>query len=694
MAYGKSGDKLSKRDEKEILEKLDDYFQQALDDPSWREARDEMIQCFDYKENRQWTKQELSALAERGQPPTVDNQIAVTIDRIVGQFVQMRTKIEFKPRNTPDVNAANGWSDVFSYIRQCSGGEFEERDVVEDGATGGFGVFDVDIDEDGEVRYKAEDCFTILPDPKSRRYDWNEDARYICRYKWVDVDTVKDLYPSKKGKIAGLFSDSGNTTLSSVDTLRGETYVDYERNRIRLVEVQYKKSASYSRYVFSDGKVMEEDEVDDTLLGMADEAGVTYEMKEGREEQICKGVFCSGILFEHGVSKRKRFSFVPFFVNRKKSGAPYSKITTSIPLQDSINKRKSKALSLLTMNQTVAEKGAVADKQDWQAQNAKSDGFLEVEDGYFEKVRIDKNVELAQTQNQMYLEDKQSFRQVTGINPDAMGEKSEVRSGVGIQRKVAMTGLVVAPLFDNFKRTQEALAKTLHDAVTVAYNSEKVFSITDDAKVTREVRLGVESIDAIKQLKYDMIISEGTDFDTVQEQQQEMAMKTIPMVLQYGPVWGEIILEMSDLRNKEELIQRVKQLSAENAPKQPHTMTFSAQFDKLTPIERAWHYQGMGMPPEMIQQMLQQAPPPTQVLDAQAKQAADQAKMQTEGLKIQGEQAKVQADTQGQQMKLQTIAAKSQADQVKADIDIRKAQMDLVKTAAEMNRQDSSTDNG
>jgi hypothetical protein len=685
--------KLSKKDEKEIVDLLGDYFQQALADIPWREARDEMVRCFDYKENRQWTTVELAELARRNQPPTVNNQVKVTIDRIVGQFVQVKSKTVYKPRNGHiDDDAAAGMSDIYSYIRQSSGLEFEERDVVEDGATGGFGVFDVCVEDDGgpgqEVKVKAEDCFNIFPDPKSRRYDWNEDARYICRAKWVDQDYAKELYPKKAKEIESLYTDSGNTQLISVDVLRGEIWVDYNRNRIRLVEVQYKKFHDITKYIFSDGKVMLDEQVDDTLLAMAKQAGITWQTKDDREEQICIGVFCAGILFEHGVSKRKRYSFVPYFTNRKKSGAPYSMITTAIPLQDAINKRESKALHLLTTNQAIYERGVIGDRNLMMLEMAKPDGAIELEEGGFEKFRVEKNLELANTQFAMHGAAKLDFRQVTGVNPDALGEKSEVRSGVGIQRKIAMTGLIIAPIFDNFRRTREALAKTIHDAVTIAYTSEKIMLITDNPKLSREVFLSNDKLQAIKQAKYDVIISEEHDFDTVQEQQLDILSRSLPNLLQFGPAWAEVLLEMSSIRDKDVILAKVQKITQASAPKKDHNISFSAALDKLTVPEKIFLYQEMGMPPQLIAAVAQNSPPPTQILDAQAKQASEQAKLQAENVRQQGQVVTEQHKHALEQTKLQGTVLKAQTEQQKSALDIgvavQKGKLDLIKKQMEL----------
>jgi hypothetical protein len=49
-----------------------------------------------------------------------------------------------------------------------------------------------------EIKITSEDPFDIFPDPYSRRYDWNEDAKFVCRVKLPTLDEAKELYPRRK----------------------------------------------------------------------------------------------------------------------------------------------------------------------------------------------------------------------------------------------------------------------------------------------------------------------------------------------------------------------------------------------------------------------------------------------------------------------------------------------------------------
>ncbi|HEY4715089.1 MAG TPA: hypothetical protein VIH31_01120, partial [Candidatus Paceibacterota bacterium] len=200
MAYSESKSKNGKEtsSDQELLVQLDEWIRADIEHPTWVSWRENALKCFRYKENDQWTKKELAELEERGQPPTINNQISVTINRLVGQFVKIKTRIGYRGRNQPqDQSVAEALTDTFLYIRQANALEFEEVEMADNGFTGGFGVLEtyVEFDDIGqpEIKVRSEDPFSIFPDGWSRRYDWNEDATRISRAKWMDAKDAQAM---------------------------------------------------------------------------------------------------------------------------------------------------------------------------------------------------------------------------------------------------------------------------------------------------------------------------------------------------------------------------------------------------------------------------------------------------------------------------------------------------------------------
>jgi hypothetical protein len=80
---------LSTKQEKKLVVKLEERFNSALDHPPWHEWRSVIApKCYRYREGDQWTSRDRAILKKRHQPETVNNQVSVTINRLVGQFVR------------------------------------------------------------------------------------------------------------------------------------------------------------------------------------------------------------------------------------------------------------------------------------------------------------------------------------------------------------------------------------------------------------------------------------------------------------------------------------------------------------------------------------------------------------------------------------------------------------------------------
>jgi len=297
-------------------------------------------------------------------------------------------------------------------------------------------------------------------------------------------------------------------------------------------------------------------------------------------------------------------------------------------MQDAINKRESKALHLLNSNQSIYEKGVVLDKNELANQLAMPDGQVELERGALtnQRFQVEKNLELAATQFSMHLAAKEALRHITGVNPDALGEKSEVRSGVGIARKQAMTDTILAPAFDNIRRTRIHLAKTVLELVQMYYTYPKLFTILDDMNQAKQVALNVPGGANVKQGTYDVIVEEMPDLTTSQDEQFQMLGQMLPQIIPLGPAWVSTFLEMSNLKNKRDLIKKVQAMSAPPPP--DPKISVSLQWTEMSPPEKAAFAMKMGMK-ELAQAEMKQPAPPAHLVKTQQQMSEKELDSQT-----------------------------------------------------------------
>lgn len=663
---------LSPKEQTDLVAKLEEMFESAVEHPSWREWRSTIAPtCFRYCEGDQWTAAERAVLKKRHQPEITNNQVSVTINRLVGQFVKQKVRIKYQGRNDQtDGLGAAALSDIFLFIRQVNGLEFEERDLVQDGFTSGFGVLEVGVTwndaYEPEVTITNEDCLDVFPDPMSRRYDWNEDAKFVCRVKLPHLDEALELYPKKAKELNALFNDSADATTqgetAEADALRYRNYVDQKNKRVLLIEIEWKTYEKKNVVLVANGAeplVLDADEMTKKDWATLQASGKQYRQIDRIEETLHSAVFTKGIVFETKKLERKRFKWVPYFMYRRKNGSPYSLIWLGISMQDAINKRESKATHLLNNNRVISTKNNIEDLKKFREEMAKPDGVAEVKN--LDQMKIDEHKDLGQIFYSMHVGGMKDFRSIVGVNPDALGEPSEIRSGVGVKAKVAMTELVVAPVFDNTRRTRISLAKTVLEFVRLYYTPGKVMSITDDMKKTKSVTLGEGQISSIKQGIYDVIEEDAPDITSVRQEQYALFMQYAEAIAKLPPFWQEAVLRLSDLQEKDDLINALKQ-GTQPPPERPK-ISFTADLTELTSPERGRAWTMMGQP-DLGEGLEQSGIPPAEHVRIQADQQkeqfkaqADQAKAQSAAVKTQGDMAKTRLEMQA---KGQEVAGKQQ----------------------------------
>jgi len=683
---------LSDTEQFALVTKLDKMFSYALNHQSWIKGREKMVKCFEYREGDQWTAAELAELEERGQPDTVNNQIAVVVNKLVGDVVNQRVRIGYRGRNQKiDEEEANLLSDIFLFIRQSNSLEFEERDMADDGFTCGMGVLDVDVTFDDLaqpfIKIRHEDPLVIFPDPDARTYDWNEDGKFVARANWQKLEDVIEQYPQAEmglknvmGAAQALGEDSGSGQLATVDQFKGEKYVDKDNERVRVIQIQYKKKEREQLILMKDGRSQKFTDKKEILplLKEAKQNSIEYRIIDRLTHRICVGVYAGGILLEHKETDQKFFSLVPYFAYRRKTGVPYSLVTLALSMQDAINKRESKALHLLTMNQVVAEKGAVDDKDAVQVEVAKADGYVEVRDGALanERFQIHKNLELAQSQFAMHQRATEDLYKIVGVDPRQGQQTGEIRSGAGLQRKYAEASKPVATLFDNLRRTRKILAHVILDRVGLYYTPNTTMLITDGQDGDgRQVGITADALDKIRMSQYDVIVDELEDTETAQAQQVSEILQILPQIIPLGPYWVQKVLQLSTLRQKDEMIAEMKAMSGP-PPVQPK-VNLQANLDALAATERAGVWEIMGRK-DIADQVRAENPMPSNEMKLTGEISKARINKQPDPYDAQAKEHETQLEMQ---QKSAEHDMKMREMNVKHSLDIQKHQMGMEKQA-------------
>lgn len=595
----------------------------------------------DYYDNDQWTEEDAQTLRDRGQAPICYNVISQTINWIIGSEKRGRTDFSVLPRGKEDAKPAERKSQLLKYLSDVNRTPFHRSRAFEDGVKVGLGWLEdgVTDDDDKEPVYsRYESWRNMLWDSASTDYDI-EDARYVIRNKWVDLDVAIAFFPDRAALLerSASASDRYGADLANGDEVmdfsederetlgRGLAEHSGDRKRVRMLEVWFKTPERVQKVV--DGP-MSGDIVDPNNPQHAEaaQAGMVAERMMMRMNVAI--MTTSGLCYV-GPSpyRHNRFPFTPIWGYRRgRDGMPYGVIRSLRDIQDDINKRASKAQFILSTNKTIMEEGAVKDMAEFMEEVARPDGVIIVQANKRLDINVDR--ELAASHMQLMSQGITMIQSVSGVTDELMGKTTNAKSGVAIQARQEQGSMSTSKLFDNLRYAVQTQGEKQLSLVEQYFTDQKQFRITNQRMQPEfiDVNDGLPEND-ITRTKADFIISDAEWRASLRQAQTEQLLEMMTrMPPEVALVTLDLIVESMDLPNREEIVKRIRQVTGQRDP----------DATELTPEEQA------------AEQSKQQAAQyQQQVADAQLRaMIAKAVKDETASQKVQTEMANTNVNTQ------------------------------------------------
>lgn len=539
------------------LRKLVAYFEEAED--GGREARERSERCRDYYNNIQLTPEEIAVLKKRGQPPIYVNYIQRKVDTLCGIERRSRTDPKAFPRNPDDEQASEAATDSLRYVadqNKFNGLRSEVyNDILVEGAGGADVTVEVMPDGDKMVTIKRIPWDRIVYDIHSRQLDFS-DVKYKGIVIWMDGDDARSKYPDFVDSINDTLSVSSSETYD--DRPRYGIWCDSKRKRVRVVQMHYEEDGEWFICTFTKGGFLEPPQVS------------PYKDKFGRS--------CSSLHLRSAYADREN--------NR------YGHVEGLIPLQDEINKRRSKSLHLLSQRQTFGRKSALLNTADAKIQLAKPDGHVEMNDGavFGQDFGVIPTGDMAAGQIQL-LQQALSEMNATGANAAMAGKDDRAQSGVALQTKIQAGNVEMEPLADGLREWTKEVFEAMWMRVRQFWTDEKWIRVTDDDRNIKFVGLNkqvtvadriaqmnpemramwmqqnqiqpgdprlqevVEVENDVTGLDVDIVIEEGPDMATLQTEQFQMLADLAKSGM---PIPPKAIIQASSIRNKDVILDEIE----------------------------------------------------------------------------------------------------------------------------------------
>ena len=561
----------------------------------------------------QWTQEEKSILAKRTQVPITFNQIKPTVDWVLGTEKKIRVDYRVLPRGEEDAKSAEAKTKLFKYVSDVNNAGFKRSKSFSDAVLAGVGWIDhgISADPDDEpLRVLYEDWRNVWWDTLAVEDDLS-DARYIFRGKWVDEDVACAMFPDRADvihasvisgergfgyemfsemldpafdpKMAGGVGDGamgGSPQYTGFFGYVGTQAAVEPRDRVFLVECQYRIPATKKilrgndlgtlQGVTYNDQLPEHQELLERGLGQPVESTV-MEMRQM--------VFTGDSVLQDGESayRHKRFSLVPIWgFKRKKDGTPYGIVRNLRDPQKDLNKRRSKALYLLSSNRVIAGDDAIKDTdQSWDdiVQEAnRPDGLIKVYPLSVRGIEIQNEANLAKEHVALMEQDEKYIQSASGVTDELMGRDTNAVSGKAIRARQEQGGVVTTAFFDNSRLAFKLSGEIILSMIEQLYTQEKKIRITggENGKTPEFLVINKynpetqEVTGCITESQADFVISEQDYSATIRQAMFESMTEIVKTMQPEASIQIlDLVFELSDLPGKEKFVDRLRALTGQ-----------------------------------------------------------------------------------------------------------------------------------
>ena len=528
-----------------------------------REAREKAERDRDYTDLKQWTATETAALERRKQPVITFDRTKRKVNTLLGLEKQQRKDPKAFPRNPDDEGAAQAATDAIRYVCDDCRWDDKRSMAAENLIVEGTGAIKVGVKKtrngvDPDIQRIAWD--RLFYDPHSSEFDFS-DAAYMGEVVWMDVERAKLKFKGREEALETTLS-SEQYTETYDDKPKYRMWADFKRKRVRVVEMYYLKGEDWTFCIFTKGGFL------------VDPMPSPYLDEEGRPENPIKAV--------------------SLYIDRDNNR--YGDVRALIGPQDEINKRRSKALHLISMRQIRVSQAAQMERDLIRAELAKPDGVFVAESG---EVEILQTNDMAQANLTMLQEAKNEI-DLLGPNAALAGKNQQDMSGRAIIAQQQGGMIEAATILDRIRVLSLAVYRAIWCRVRQHWQAERWIRVTDSERNLKFVglnrpvtmleaeaeKMGVtkenvaqappEVIERLKmlashpmaqqvarienqvsELDVDIIVDEGIDTPTIAAEQfdQMLKMAGTGMV----PIPPDVLIEASALKNKEALLEKMRQ---------------------------------------------------------------------------------------------------------------------------------------
>lgn len=527
----------------------------------------------------QWDPAVKAELAAVNRPAMTINKIMSTVSNVMGEQINNRAEISFRPQSGAPPETAEALTKVFKQISDNNKLDWLRSDMFADGIITSRGFLDVRIDHNdhmqGEVRLTKLNPKNVILDPDGEDYDpdtWSD----VFTTKWVTADDIAVLYNEEDAEY--LRTRDASQSPYGVDSIQehrdrfgdphGPTYANGQDNtnvvrNLRLIERQYRMLDRQKHFVSQDGdtRPVPKDFTPGRIKQFQTMFGLEVIVKLVR--RIRWTVICDSVVLHDDWSPYKHFTIVPYFPHFR-HGSTLGLVENLLDPQEVLNKVTSQELHVINTTANSGYKvraGALVNMtvEELERKGAQTGLVIEVNGDPDKDVQKIAPNQVPTGLDRISYKAEESIKTISGVSDSMQGFDREDVAAKAIQakRQAGSTNLV-KPL-DSLTRTDHILARNVLDLVQEFYTEERLMTITKNSMTGETEDFAVNQptpegtiVNDLTLGEYAVVVSSVPLRETLEDSQFEQAMALREAGVQ---IPDSVLIESSRLQRKTEVIK-------------------------------------------------------------------------------------------------------------------------------------------
>ena len=582
-------------EEVEIVERMRRLLRQARSTVSkWREQAEE---CDNFYHGHQWSEDDLIVMRAQRRPPLTFNRIKPFINAVIGFEITNRQKCVFIPRHpelTPVAMATELATDAVDWAMDSCNGHDERSFAFLDMLNRGMGWtekrLDLESDDDGRFVSERVDGFEMYWDQTSRKRNL-EDAHWVCRRRWLRLEDVEAMWPSKKDllaanadeawdtdaldmparverKVPELYTPDGTRYSPAMPAMREEGFVLVSDFQWKVREPSYKivNPANPNKFLTLTKTEYE------TLKRRAPG---TFEVAAEQPRWVYKRAFvCGDVVLEYGNSPAEgAFTYQCMaYIWDTKEKYWYGLTRVLLDPQKGANKWFSQSLHIFNTSPkgtVFIESSAIVNPAKMADQLASPNPIIQVRDGAISngRIKIEQPGGLSPATTELMQYAVSAFKDVSGINIEMLGQSEGNQPGVTMRQRQTQGVAILA------------LAFQAHTRFRIEEAKQTLVWLREHLADGRWIRLGgafnSKAVQLVKDpllANYDVLIDENPNNPNTKMEVWELMQPIIPVLVRNGLFLPEMLdyapLPASIVASIKQTIKQREEAAAQAGPQQ------------------------------------------------------------------------------------------------------------------------------